>query len=632
MNSETFKSKKLDHYGLVMAAMDNLEIIKIIDKAMPIKAGAIGHGIAVAAMVMNGLGFIERRLHFNPSFFEDVATEHLFGEGVTASKLNGYKFGRTLDAIGKYDPTRLYAEIVQNLYRINKELPFKFLHIDTTSFSVEGEYKESGESIKDIKITYGHSKDKRPDLKQFILSLTTSGKGRIPIWMEVLSGNSSDKKSIVKSIGKIQKDIVENLKLVDVVYIGDSAMYTKSQLLSPTAQFAWLTRIPNSIRESKELLESDRHNHTWEEVNNNYSCAETINNYEGVDQRWVLIYSKDAYNRDIKSLHAKVKSKIKTIINDITEIQKKIFKSQRELSKGVAAIEKKNSFFDIKVEGTKEVHGNVPGKRGRPQNGTAVTIGFKIERIIFKFSLNKYRKQWRQCGRFIIGTNKIDDKFTSKEMLKEYKNQSDVERGFRFLKDSSFLADEIYLKNVNRIAGLSFVMVLALQVYNAIENHCRFKMEEENATIPNRFGKMTNKPTAKVIFSKFTNINLVQMEGTKKDIASFKRLTKGKGEIKRETRLEKIKKLFLKNKYNTKGSSIFQLFKKLLIKGHNLCLFFILWVSFRLDRPLHPSKQDKILVVAGVKSLQAQIINYFGQEAQMFYGLKTGPPVNLIIS
>ena len=45
-----------------------------------------------------------------------------------------------------------------------------------TSMSVQGKYKEriedeEDEQTKDIKIKFGYSRDKRPDLKQFMLNM-----------------------------------------------------------------------------------------------------------------------------------------------------------------------------------------------------------------------------------------------------------------------------------------------------------------------------------------------------------------------------------------------------------------------------------------------------------------------------
>lgn len=62
---------------------------------------------------------------------------------------------------------------------------FKRLHLDSSSFHVDGDYinKATQEEAKPgrIEITYGYSRDHRPDLKQFIIDLMCSGDGDIPL-------------------------------------------------------------------------------------------------------------------------------------------------------------------------------------------------------------------------------------------------------------------------------------------------------------------------------------------------------------------------------------------------------------------------------------------------------------------
>jgi transposase len=47
--------------------------------------------------------------------------------------------------------------------------------------------------------------------------------------------------------------------------------------------------------------------------------------------------------------------------------------------------------------------------------------------------------------RFILASN--DFTLEAEKMLEYYKNQSKVEKGFRFIKDKSFSVSEVYLKN-----------------------------------------------------------------------------------------------------------------------------------------------------------------------------------------
>ena len=54
----------------------------------------------------------------------------------------------------------------------------------------------------------------------------------------------------------------------------------------------------------------------------------------------------------------------------------------------------------------------------------------------------------RQAGRFILGTNVLDEKVLSDdEVLIEYKGQQSSERGFRFLKDPLFFTKECFCEH-----------------------------------------------------------------------------------------------------------------------------------------------------------------------------------------
>jgi transposase len=70
------------------------------------------------------------------------------------------------------------------------------LHLDSSSFHVDGDYinKATQEEAEPggIEITYGYSRDHRPDLKQFIIDLMCSGDGDIPLYLRVGNGNESD--------------------------------------------------------------------------------------------------------------------------------------------------------------------------------------------------------------------------------------------------------------------------------------------------------------------------------------------------------------------------------------------------------------------------------------------------------
>ena len=73
---------------------------------------------------------------------------------------------------------------------LNREdVSLKVLHGDTTSISVQGDYPGDPDHLD---ITYGHSKDHRPDLKQFKVGLWVNSDGVVCLG-DILYGHESDK-------------------------------------------------------------------------------------------------------------------------------------------------------------------------------------------------------------------------------------------------------------------------------------------------------------------------------------------------------------------------------------------------------------------------------------------------------
>jgi transposase len=98
-------------------------------------------------LVINGLGFTERRLYLFPTYFKDLALEELFAPGIVPEDFNE---GR----INRFSLTKLFNLIAMNC---KQRLAFgtHLLHVDTTSFSVHGQY-EGDDCQNAIEITLGH--------------------------------------------------------------------------------------------------------------------------------------------------------------------------------------------------------------------------------------------------------------------------------------------------------------------------------------------------------------------------------------------------------------------------------------------------------------------------------------------
>lgn len=90
-----------------------------------------------------------------------------------------------------------------------------FVHLDSSSFHLYGVYDVDEPEREAISITYGYSRDHRPDFKQVVLQLITHHKSALPVWLEVLSGNSNDKKTFKTTV----QAYTRQLRAVDQPYI-----------------------------------------------------------------------------------------------------------------------------------------------------------------------------------------------------------------------------------------------------------------------------------------------------------------------------------------------------------------------------------------------------------------------------
>lgn len=137
---EIIKLERLDHLGVVAGVIKDLKLIEIIDERIGVDQDEqITTGEALAAMILNGLGFANRPLTLMPEFFENKPLALLFREGIEAKHFNRFKLGRSLDKVHAYGCDLLLSELAASGCQA-EELDLRFRSLDTTTFSLTGEY------------------------------------------------------------------------------------------------------------------------------------------------------------------------------------------------------------------------------------------------------------------------------------------------------------------------------------------------------------------------------------------------------------------------------------------------------------------------------------------------------------
>src|SRR5262245_49300577 len=107
--------ERLDHLGIVAAVCREIGPTAYLDAlAGPSQQQvSVGTATATVAMILNGLGFSNRRLYLVSQFFATKPVEHLLGPGITADMRHDDCLERTLDWLHDYDPTALCAGIAR---------------------------------------------------------------------------------------------------------------------------------------------------------------------------------------------------------------------------------------------------------------------------------------------------------------------------------------------------------------------------------------------------------------------------------------------------------------------------------------------------------------------------------------
>ena len=516
LKPQEIEIENIDHLGIVAGIIDSIGIVEIINELIGIeKDEKVNAGQVVKAMIINGLGFVSKPLYMFPKYFETIACEHLIGAGVKPEYLNDDKLGRVMDKLFiKGLDTIFFIIAVKAAKKFGVSLSTS--HLDSSSMHVHGQYNTSlpevifenqkvgdnqeleelaVKSPKEITITYGYSRDHRPDLKQFIIEMICSGDGDIPIFLKLASGNQTDS----SCFGQIAVEYQKQLE-VNSLIVADSALYTESNL-KMMSDLQWLCRVPLTIKAAKSLISTIPESEFIDSTIPGYKLASKTENYAGIEQRWLVVQSQERRESDLRKLTQKIIKAESKAVQDLKKLSQEEFACEADAIKALSKLSKQFKYHQINVSIVTQIKSKT---KDSPQE-----ICYQISATVSQDE-SKINTELLSAGRFIIATNVLDSKELSDDsMLSEYKAQQSCERGFGFLKDPLFFADSIFLKSPERIESLGMIMGLCLLVYTLAQRQIRNALKESKSTIKNQLGKATNRPTLRWIFQCFQCIHLV---------------------------------------------------------------------------------------------------------------------------
>src|SRR5919198_3743307 len=259
---------QVQHLPIVKAYADKIGLVETINQVVPTEMG-VDPGTIVLGMILDTLSG-RSPLYRLEEFFTHQDTALLLGQAVAPEAFNDDTVGRILErlyAVGTMKIFTACAVRADQVYGLDK----RYVHFDTTSISVYGEYlppeaqQDQQEQTVPFTITHGYSKDKRPDLKQFVLSTLWVDRA-VPLWGKPEDGNASDKTLNTTLLSEITQLLARyGVQPGAYIYIADAALVTEGNLAT-LRHTLFITRLPATYSEGGRVMAEAVAHNDWAEV------------------------------------------------------------------------------------------------------------------------------------------------------------------------------------------------------------------------------------------------------------------------------------------------------------------------------------------------------------------------------
>jgi transposase len=463
-----------------------------------------GYADALLALMKNVL--IDRNALYAIAEWAGLFDARLLSHG----KINDDKLARALDRLFAADRATLQTRIVLSIITAF-DLKMKQIHNDTTSVMVTGAYDR--QNVKAVQLKRGHSKQRRPDLKQLIFSLCVTSDGAVPVHFKAYDGNQTDDGIHLETWNRLRT----LLQHPNFIYVADCKLCTEKNLRTIDAERGFFVTVAPKTRSEvaafanavlagdvrwKEILRkrADREEKAFDII----ECA--IGPYhlrEGFIVHWYR--SSQKRKRDEQDRNERIDRAIERL-EAFDPKRMRGPKTEAAIAKRVNEIlaqcrAEEWVTVDIKwdkVEYFKAV------TRGKPTADTSFRRIVREEpRLHVKTNPDNIARSQVMDGIFPLTTN---TKEKPVEVFKIYKYQPRIEKRHALLKSTLEVAP-IWLKKNTRIEALMFLEYLAQMVAALIERELRQKMLEKKIphlfTLPERRASKT--PTIEQVLRLFEN-------------------------------------------------------------------------------------------------------------------------------
>ena len=331
------RSVPVQHLPIVKAYADKIGLVEAINEVVPTEM-AIDPGTIVLGMILDTLSG-RSPLYRLEEFFTHQDTALLLGKAVAPEAFQDDTVGRVLDRLYDTGTMKVFTACAiraDRVYGFDK----RYIHFDTTSIMVYGDYllpEEAKEAEVPFRITYGYSKDKRPDLKQFVFSTLCVDRA-VPLLGTPHDGNASDKTVNNTLLSDIATFLAKHgVAPGAYIYVADAALVT-AENLTTLGDTLFITRLPATYNECGRLIAEAVAHDTWTELGviahtqptshrpgTTYKAYESAVTLYGTPYRAVVIHSSAQDKRRQKRLEREIQASQSTLQSTARAAEQQVY-------------------------------------------------------------------------------------------------------------------------------------------------------------------------------------------------------------------------------------------------------------------------------------------------------------------
>jgi len=519
----SLKSERLGPLPLVNHFIERMGLAAILDKyvATSDPRCRVSHAKALGVLLRSIV--VERE-----PIYRAQETVHGFATGLFGvaggdpelKSLSDDRLGRALDHLFEADRAALLTEVVLAVAK-RFAVQLEQLHNDSTSIAFCGQYRDQSPSARSGKrapaITYGYSKDHRPDLKQLLFILTTDADGGVPVQFRTADGNTNDSITHIQTWSALRAVAGR----ADFLYVADSKLCSHDNLsFIDRAGGRFVTVMPRSRREDKlfrKWLQTDTP--SWELVWD----RPAVRRPEGPRDIWCVyrdpLGSAEGFSiiwvwSTLLTLHQQARRhrNIATAIQALTGLRRRILGPRSRVRGGPRIdleveliLQNHHARRYLKVKRIpRPEHTFKQTHRGRPGPDTEYRRVTR-RRYDLEWSIDQAAVDYdkKSDGMYPLICN--DRNLSPTQILQAHKGQPTIEKRFEQIKTVHQIAP-VFLKNTMRIEAFFTLYFLALLVQALIERELRLAMKrariKELPIYPEQ--RLCKRPTTEQILRLFS--------------------------------------------------------------------------------------------------------------------------------